>query len=519
MQQAEDERTAARPAASTESLDRRRRMGCQGLRWRSALGLGSLLLVLLSLAATTQPVAGQPGAPRVLIVGDSWSEFMWVNRSLRRAFADNGRPDLLEKGNRTAISGSEAADWVEPEQLALIADELARNPSIEVVQLTVGGNDMLSGRDGGGWYAGMPAAEREALFQQILTDLTTIVDHILVQRSDLEVLISAYDYLNFVDTFSSFLFLVCIEQWDDLGRPSPGQLNRALIALEDRMEAFAASRPRVHMVRHNGLMQFVFGFPDRGIAPGQLLPPGDLELPSPIDAMLLDADCIHLGSTGYAAIAENLWQGFYADHFAAGGGGDDGGDGGGGDGGASCQWPVGHGRFCSECGPCAAGEGDCDRDSECLAGLTCVDDVGAQFGFNANVDVCLAQGGGGDGGGGGSCQFSPGHGRFCSECGPCATGQGDCDRDSECSPGLSCAQNVGAQFGYPANVDVCVGSGSGGSCPWPAGHGRFCSECGPCAAGQGDCDNDLECAPGLVCADNVGAQFGFNPNVDVCVQP
>jgi hypothetical protein len=32
--------------------------------------------------------------------------------------------------------------------------------------------------------------------------------------------------------------------------------------------------------------------------------------------------------------------------------------------------------------------GDCDGDSQCESGLSCVDDVGANYGFAGNVDVC-----------------------------------------------------------------------------------------------------------------------------------
>ncbi|RMH15113.1 MAG: hypothetical protein D6696_21545 [Acidobacteria bacterium] len=203
-------------------------------------------------------------------------------------------------------------------------------------------------------------------------------------------------------------------------------------------------------------------------------------------------------------------------------------NGGGGGGGGGCSVPVGNGRFCTDCGPCGEGEGDCDRDSECQSGLVCADDVGADFGFGPGIDVCVAAGnddGDGDSdGGGGSCPVPVGNGRFCTDCGPCDEGEGDCDRDSECRSGLVCADNVGADFGFPPGIDVCVspgdddgGGGGGGACPVAAGSGTFCTVCGPCGAGEGDCDRDSECQAGLICADDVGADFGFGPGIDVCV--
>ncbi|MCA9664352.1 MAG: hypothetical protein KC503_02155 [Myxococcales bacterium] len=47
----------------------------------------------------------------------------------------------------------------------------------------------------------------------------------------------------------------------------------------------------------------------------------------------------------------------------------------------------------------------------------------------------------------------------------------------------------------------------------------YCSASCPCGAGQGDCDNDSECAPGLRCAHNVGAKYGAGSTVDVCEAP
>ncbi|MCP4600358.1 MAG: SUMF1/EgtB/PvdO family nonheme iron enzyme [Proteobacteria bacterium] len=55
---------------------------------------------------------------------------------------------------------------------------------------------------------------------------------------------------------------------------------------------------------------------------------------------------------------------------------------------------VGDNDYCSWATPCAAGQGDCDGDSECQSGLTCVNDVGANYGWAADVDVCERTGDG-----------------------------------------------------------------------------------------------------------------------------
>ena len=45
-----------------------------------------------------------------------------------------------------------------------------------------------------------------------------------------------------------------------------------------------------------------------------------------------------------------------------------------------------------------------------------------------------------------------------------AEGEGDCDSDSECADGLICAQNVGADYGWPASRDVCELPSGPGDC-------------------------------------------------------
>ena len=51
---------------------------------------------------------------------------------------------------------------------------------------------------------------------------------------------------------------------------------------------------------------------------------------------------------------------------------------------------VGYADYCQVMGPCSAGQGDCNSDSECQSGLTCVDGRGASYGFAADVGLCVA---------------------------------------------------------------------------------------------------------------------------------
>ena len=157
--------------------------------------------------------------------------------------------------------------------------------------------------------------------------------------------------------------------------------------------------------------------------------------------------------------------------------------------------------------PCGEGQGDCDSDAECAPGLICKWNVGANYGWPETRDVCEQPG----------CPaFVPGPDACTSDC-PCDEGQGDCDSDAECAPGLICAWNVGANYGWPATRDVCEQPG-GGCPPFVTGPDACTTAC-PCDEGQGDCDGDNQCAPGLVCAQDVGANYGWPATRDVCEQP
>ena len=161
--------------------------------------------------------------------------------------------------------------------------------------------------------------------------------------------------------------------------------------------------------------------------------------------------------------------------------------------------PPGGWDFCRAQRPCRFGQGDCDDAGECASGLSCVDNVGADYGLGSGVDVCAS-----------SVAVPVGHEDYCRDHGPCGEGEGDCDGTSECETGLRCVTDVGANYGFAPGTDVCE-QPSGTVGDWD-----YCRDYGPCEEGEGDCDGDSECVSGLRCVDNVGANYGFAPGVDVC---
>jgi len=92
----------------------------------------------------------------------------------------------------------------------------------------------------------------------------------------------------------------------------------------------------------------------------------------------------------------------------------------------------------------------------------------------------------------------------CSSSEPCSVGQGDCDNDGDCAGALVCG------------FDNCR-EGINGINYWhknadccvattckgiPSTDWDCCTECEPCERGEGDCDTDSDCACGLVCGTN-----------------
>ena len=223
---------------------------------------------------------------------------------------------------------------------------------------------------------------------------------------------------------------------------------------------------------------------------------------------------------------------------------------------------------------CANGEGDCDKTSQCQAGLICIPNQGPRFGLGASVDVCMPATCANrrldpgeivtDCGGGGCppCARSVGSNaglstkgsmgavngseNYCNDlANSCAFGEGDCDNNAQCGAGLSCIPNAGPKVGLASNVDVCLPStcfnrvldvgeivtDCGGTCPTCTqitgakgsmtampGSANFCVDpTHTCSSGEGGCRNNAQCDMGLICTPSVGAKFGFSAGTNVCL--
>jgi hypothetical protein len=210
----------------------------------------------------------------------------------------------------------------------------------------------------------------------------------------------------------------------------------------------------------------------------------------------------------------------------------------------------GHYNYCDGAVLCANGEGDCDADTQCDAGLSCVDNLGGNFGLVWTIDVCAPAHCGdnvlsGDetsvdfgGSCGTTCGGTNGTNGYCHPGCPCDAGEGDCNVDEDCAAGLACGTDMGPQYGLLWWLDVCVpaqctndvqdgtetaidfGGECGASCGGVNGDQEgYCTYGCPCGVGEGDCDEDLECEDGLSCILDQGGRYGLDPLHDVCLAP
>ncbi len=275
------------------------------------------LFLLVVAAVALQSAAAAQQTERVLIVGDSWAELTWAFGSLDEAFAWAGHNDKVAVGDVTAIGGTTAEQWKTAAYQQLIADELADHPSIDVIHLSLGGNDFL-----GNWNTGLSRAEELALFQRIAADMEVLVQFIHGIDPNLQIVLNGYDYINrdemrWQDPFSFLLWLI-------LGAPGPARVNTALFESSATIYNHLSSNPNVHFINHAGLMHWAYGYPSRGLAPRTTPLPGNAHnnynpplggnpnFPGPHTLML---DGIHFGEEGYDAFALHGTIRFYDDWF------------------------------------------------------------------------------------------------------------------------------------------------------------------------------------------------------------
>jgi len=160
--------------------------------------------------------------------------------------------------------------------------------------------------------------------------------------------------------------------------------------------------------------------------------------------------------------------------------------------------------FCSAQNRCNEGQGDCDFDYECKAGLKCTKDVGPSYGFDKGVDVCTSSSSSSSTSSTSSTSSSTSSGNFG---GGVSSSSSSSTSTSSTSSGTNPLDPLLSSSSSSTSSGT-TSSSSGGGCQLNPGTLTYCAVCGPCSEGQSVCHKDSECATGLVCSSN-----GF------CVKP
>jgi lysophospholipase L1-like esterase len=260
--------------------------------------------------------------PRVLLVGDSWAFFMNVDGTINNAFRNWGHSNYRYITSATvAENGAQTDDFLKPDKQDSIRAMLLRNPSINIVHLSIGGNDVL-----GDWKKSFTQAQTDTIAAQVEVRLQAVIDFIKSVKPGIKIVWGGYMYTNFEEVLTVGNTLGTnhpfYSTWEKMEFPSNLEINTVQNYFSDLIEASAALDPQLEYVRAPGLMQYTFGQPTNlGIAPNGSypafsvpLPNGKPHYPSPRESMrdyFLTKDCFHLSAKGYLDMIEYHTQKFY----------------------------------------------------------------------------------------------------------------------------------------------------------------------------------------------------------------
>jgi lysophospholipase L1-like esterase len=280
-----------------------------------------LLSVSLLISSTIFSQCSEQEKPKVLLVGDSWAFFMSVDNTINNAFRKWGHSNYkFVSNNIVAENGAKTDDFLISTKQDEIRKLLNQYPSIEVVHISIGGNDVL-----GEWKVSFTAAKTDSLRQQVAERLLQIFDFIKSCKPGIKILWSGYCYPNFGEVIptsnlgSNHPFN---GTWQKMEYPDFLTINNLLNRFSKDMDSIAKSDPQIEFVNATGLMQYTFGQTQNlGVPPGGSYPPFSVPLPegnplypSPRNSMrdyLLTKDCFHLSPKGYLDLIEYHTQKFY----------------------------------------------------------------------------------------------------------------------------------------------------------------------------------------------------------------
>lgn len=264
---------------------------------------------------------------KILLIGDSWAFFMNFDGTINTISKNWGHSDIKYYTNLTlSENGAETDDFLLQSKVTELNHRLNTMPNLEVVHLSIGGNDFL-----GSWNKNYTQAKTDSLANAVIGRLDSIVDIIHTARPDVHIFWSGYVYTNFGEVIGSMLpFLQSAHPfhgtWEGMGFPSFSELNTIQNWFQLKIKQHYQDDPKFTYIHAPGLMQYEFGQPTAlevspfGSYPpySVALPDGNPNYPSPKNTMrdyALTKDCFHLSAAGYEAFISYHFQKFYHKFF------------------------------------------------------------------------------------------------------------------------------------------------------------------------------------------------------------
>ena len=285
----------------------------------------SILLLLVGFGSAFAQCS-EPSINRVLLVGDSWAAFQNADQTINNALKNAGHSDKKYVTSFSiAENGAETWDFLDQSKQTDIQNIINANPQIDMVHLSIGGNDVL-----GDWHISFTQQQTDSLEQAVAGRLIEIIDFLKSTRPGIQVFWAGYAYPNFGEIIEELGQAQNIHPfygtWDGMGQPTFLQINNILNDFSDSVNVFVQSDPQVHFVPAQGILQHVYGQEQPlGIAPGGTyqpfeapLPLGYPDYPSPKETMRpygFFTDCFHLSTDAYLTMMTYQTQKFYQKYF------------------------------------------------------------------------------------------------------------------------------------------------------------------------------------------------------------
>lgn len=245
----------------------------------SALGLVRGVLLLFLAVGCLSAFA----EPRILIVGDSWAQGIWVGGVMDKALAEAGFDSISSVGETTALGGTRAEQWVRLDFRKKILDALEAHPTVDTVHLVIGGNDVLGRIKETNIFKEWTEDKRVREWKTIAFNVRRIVTWCLELEQITHVVIGGYDYINAATADAVFALF---DNPFHFGGMTQAQVNACFIEVERYKRDVALDVEGCTYVHNFGLLQHHFKDPADAPAPGgppeyDPFPGGDPALPSP----------------------------------------------------------------------------------------------------------------------------------------------------------------------------------------------------------------------------------------------